>query len=346
MTLDDGLGRGVRVIEFRTGSGFCFDVLVDRCFDIGRCEIGGRPLNWQANPGIVAPWFYENDELGLVPRLGRRDGRDLRPRSHPAGPAKTTPRTTTRPHIFKTVHYGLHGRAGGLPARLVGYGERWEGDECVLWAEGEVLQSAIFGEHLLLRRRIEARRRRVALHDPRRGRERRPQPRLSHMLLYHCNAGFPVVDDGSRLLVPSLQDDDRLRRHARADGQLPDPQRAHQGLQREVLRARARGRGATARCRSPSSTRTRAGRLPGLPNRPAAAPHGLADDGRGHLRHGHGAQHEPRRRPLGCQGARRAACTWSRARARPYDLEIGALDGVAAIDAFERRVLAIDVGRP
>jgi hypothetical protein len=29
--------------------------------------------------------------------------------------------------------------------------------------------------------------------------------RVSHMLLYHCNAGFPVVDEGSELLVPSLK---------------------------------------------------------------------------------------------------------------------------------------------
>ena len=34
MTLDDGIERGVRVLEFRTGSGFSFDVLVDRAFDI------------------------------------------------------------------------------------------------------------------------------------------------------------------------------------------------------------------------------------------------------------------------------------------------------------------------
>lgn len=34
-------------------------------------------------------------------------------------------------HNFTTVKFGLHGRVGGLPARLVGYGERWEGDVCV-----------------------------------------------------------------------------------------------------------------------------------------------------------------------------------------------------------------------
>jgi hypothetical protein len=203
VTLDDGLGRGVRVIEFRTGSGFAFDVVVDRSFDIGRCEMGGRPLNWQANAGIVAPWFYENDELGWFRAWGGgmvvTCGLD-----HTLFGAHDDASDFNQTHIFKTVKYGLHGRIGGLPARLVGYGERWEGDECVLWAEGEVLQSAIFGEHLLLRRRIEARvgGSHFTIHDEV---ENVGHNRTSHMLLYHCNAGFPVVDDGSRLLVPSLK---------------------------------------------------------------------------------------------------------------------------------------------
>jgi len=55
VTLGDDLGRGVRVLEFRTGSGFAFDVLVDRCFDVGRCEFGGVPLSWQSAAGVVAP---------------------------------------------------------------------------------------------------------------------------------------------------------------------------------------------------------------------------------------------------------------------------------------------------
>src|SRR5262249_56448790 len=107
-----------------------------------------------------------------------------------------------QPHIRTTVGYGLHGRVGGLPARLTGYGERWDGDECVLWAEGEVLQSAVFGEQLVLRRRIEARvgESRFALRDQV---ENAGHTRTSHMLLYHCNARFPVVDDSSELLVPS-----------------------------------------------------------------------------------------------------------------------------------------------
>jgi hypothetical protein len=43
VTLGDGLRGGVGVLEFRTGGGFSFDVLVDRSFDVGRCELGGLP---------------------------------------------------------------------------------------------------------------------------------------------------------------------------------------------------------------------------------------------------------------------------------------------------------------
>ena len=57
----------------------------------------------------------------------------------------------------KSVWNGLHGRIANIPARLLGYGEEWRSpDTCTLWAEGEVRQAAVFGEHLRLRRRIEA----------------------------------------------------------------------------------------------------------------------------------------------------------------------------------------------
>ena len=72
----------------------------------------------------------------------------------------------------------------------------------MLYAEGEVLQAAVFGEQLLLRRRIEARvgESRLLIRDEvvNVGHDRTP-----HMLLYHVNAGWPVVDEGSELLVPA-----------------------------------------------------------------------------------------------------------------------------------------------
>lgn len=201
VTLEDGAARGVRVVEFRTGGGLSFDVLVDRAFDIGRCDLDGASLCWQANPGVVGPWYYEPQGWGWFRSWGGgmvvTCGLD-----HTLGPGEDTAVHFNQPHLRMTELYGLHGRIGGLPARLVGYGERWVGDECVLWAEGEVLQSMVYGEHLLLRRRIEARvgETRFRIRDVVENVGHTP---VSHMLLYHCNAGFPVVDDGAELLVPA-----------------------------------------------------------------------------------------------------------------------------------------------
>ncbi len=69
-TLGDGSERGVRVLEFRTGSGFIFEVLVDRAFDIGRCEQSGQALSWQSGTGFAGPWYFEPDELGFLRTWG------------------------------------------------------------------------------------------------------------------------------------------------------------------------------------------------------------------------------------------------------------------------------------
>ena len=202
VTLDDGQGRGVRILEFRTGSGFEFDVLVDRAFDIGRCMDGGRPLNWTSAVGTTGPWYYEPETWGWFRAWGGglvvTCGLD-----HTMGPAEDAIPEFHQPHMFKTQEYGLHGRLGGLPAKLAGYGERWEPDgTCVLWAEGEVRQASVFGENLVIRRRIEARvgESRLTIHDEV---ENLGFELTSHMLLYHCNIGFPVVDEGSELLIPT-----------------------------------------------------------------------------------------------------------------------------------------------
>jgi hypothetical protein len=198
VTLGDAGGRGVRVLEFRTGTGFAFDVLVDRAFDIGRCELRGIPLAWVSAVGVEGPWFYEPEGLGFFRGFGggllTTCGID-----HALFMAEDTAAQYHYPPK-PTETFGLHGRVSNRPARLAGYGETWEGDTCTLWAEGETLQATVFGEQLLVRRRIEARvgESHLHLHDVV---ENVGHDVTPHMLLYHVNAGFPVVDDGSELLV-------------------------------------------------------------------------------------------------------------------------------------------------
>jgi hypothetical protein len=199
-TLGDGAERGVRVLEFRTGTGFCFEVLVDRAFDLGRCEHAGRALAWTSGVGFAGPWYYEPEGLGFFRNWGggllTTCGLD-----HALFMAEDSAAQYHYPPK-QTEEFGLHGRVSNCPARLGGYGERWEGDECVLWAEGEVVQASVFGEQLLLRRRIEARvgESRLSIHDEI---ENVGFDRTPHMLLYHVNVGFPVVDERAELLVPA-----------------------------------------------------------------------------------------------------------------------------------------------
>src|SRR3989442_330671 len=68
--LADGTGRGVRVLEFRTGTGFQFDVVVDRSFDVGRAELAGLPLAWVSAVGVESPWSYEPEGLGWLRGFG------------------------------------------------------------------------------------------------------------------------------------------------------------------------------------------------------------------------------------------------------------------------------------
>jgi hypothetical protein len=200
VTLGDGIERGVRVLEFRTGTGFAFDVLVDRSLDVGRCELGGRSLAWLSPTGVVGPWYAEPLGLGWF-------------RSWGGGMLVTCGLDHTllggvddashfHQLIRPTEEYGLHGRIGFMPARLTGYGERWEGDECVLWAEGTVRQAAVFGEAMELHRRIEASvgESRFTVHDEVVNVGFDP---VTHMYLYHVNVGWPVVDRGSEYLIPA-----------------------------------------------------------------------------------------------------------------------------------------------
>ncbi len=221
VTLGDGAERGVRVLEFRTGSGFAFDVLVDRAFDIGRCESNGRSLSWLSGVGVAGPWYHEPEGLGFFRTWGggllTTAGLD-----HTLFMAEDTAEQYHYPPK-QTETFGLHGRVSNLPARLTGYGERWEGDECVLWAEGEVLQAAVFGEHLLLRRRIEARvgESRLKVHDEV---ENVGYDRTPHMYLYHVNVGFPAVSEDSELLAPAASVESRGDYPVEGYGKLHAPE--------------------------------------------------------------------------------------------------------------------------
>lgn len=198
--LADGAERGVRVLRFRSGGGLVAEVFVDRCMDVGTMELHGVPLGFRSPTGFVHPALVDVEaEAGLGWLRGFTGLLNTCGLDHVMGPEEEA-----APHYryrlrHKVIH-GLHGRAAYLPARLAGYGERWDGDACVLWAEGEIRQATMFGENLLLQRRIEVPvgGTELTIHDTVTNDGMHPTP---HALLYHCNAGWPVVSEHSRLVA-------------------------------------------------------------------------------------------------------------------------------------------------
>lgn len=201
MTLGDGVERGVRMLEFRTGTGLRFTVLIDRAMDIGDCEYSGMAIGWHSPTGFRNPSLHEYEGEGGLGWMRSFSGllvtcgldHTLFTAEEPADHYNYNPR--------RIIKHSIHGRVGTIPARLSGYGERWDGDECWLWCEGVVRQAAVFGEHLELTRRIEAKvgTDEIRISDRVANRGFNPTP---HMYMYHVNVGHPVLAEGSRYAAP------------------------------------------------------------------------------------------------------------------------------------------------
>jgi len=198
---DNGPSRGVRFLEFRCGTGFVFEVSVDRGFDVGRCEYRGASVAWIPPTMLPAPWYFEdqdgfgwlrtalgglNNTCGLT-HIGNPEEASVAHYNFPARPSE---------------RYGVHDRAAMIPAELISFGERWHEGRLVLEAVGRVTQAQAYGENLVLTRtyRAEVGSSFFTMEDLVENQGYLP---TEHMLLYHFNIGFPFVDDGSKFLAPS-----------------------------------------------------------------------------------------------------------------------------------------------
>ena len=183
----DGKARGMRVAEVYTGSGLRFTVLLDRALDIGAAEYGGTPLAW-VHPALGGPELYDAEGAGWVRTWG--------------GGLVTTCGLTHfgQPEQDGPEALGLHGRIAHTRGENIAITQEWQGDDYVLAVSGQARQVVMGGENLLLTRRISTRLGATSLliEDTVRNEGLQPSP---HMILYHCNFGFPVISPDSELLL-------------------------------------------------------------------------------------------------------------------------------------------------
>ncbi len=193
LEVQDGPGRGQRLLVVRNATGIGFEIALDRGFDIASATWRGVNIGWNSANGL--PWppnsvdaeegvgFYRNFDGFLV-----TCGLD-----HIGGAIHDNADRYIHKHR-KEVFHPLHGRISSQRATLAGYGIDWAQTSPVVWAEGVIRQSSVFGENLVLTRRvqIDVFGNTIKVEDVIENRGFRPTP---HAILYHLNFGYPFLDE-------------------------------------------------------------------------------------------------------------------------------------------------------
>jgi len=163
---------GVRAFDVATGSGFAFTAIADRGLDVAAASYEAL-----RSPGDRAMESHHR------PTTNRRATCELTN----FGPSGSD----------QWGSFGLHGRIDATPAEDV---VRWDGDECILEIRGTIRQTRVFGEDLVMQRclRTSVGGSRLKVHDTV---TNEGGKRVLHMILYHCNGGFPLLDESSELHV-------------------------------------------------------------------------------------------------------------------------------------------------
>ena len=186
--LDEGKGRGMRIVDVDNGSGLRFTVYPDRGMDIGEATFMGNSLVWLP-PAPGAPGIYEPEGLNWLRTFG---GGMLTGCGflNVGGPCEAGGEL-----------HGLHGRLSHIPAEELNTRARWEDDGTYsLTVSGSVTHSKVFGENIRLERTIScaAGVNTVVIEDSITNNGFADSP---FMQLYHMNFGWPMVCEKSYLVA-------------------------------------------------------------------------------------------------------------------------------------------------
>jgi hypothetical protein len=182
IVFDDPPRRGARALQVRNATGLGLTLIPERGLDASELLYGGVPLTWYG-PGNAAP------SSNLDPSVDAFD------RTFFGGLVTTCGMDAFGPPGQDGFGaWPQHGHFNHLAARDVRYGTIGERSAATIEIRGTILQFAMFGAALRIERtwKIGMYENTVTLHDRVSNDGGREQP---HMLLYHCNVGWPMLDE-------------------------------------------------------------------------------------------------------------------------------------------------------
>lgn len=186
--IDNGAGRGTRIAWINTGTGLRYKVVLDRAMDIADAFYNQHSLTWLSHLGVSGPQLFSQRGLdwlrtfggGLLVTCGL---------SHMGGPEEDA-----------FGERGLHGLISNIPAELESIIQPDPtAGKMDMSITGRIKETKIFGPSLELKRTISGTigKPAIRIHDEICNRGNTPAP---HMLLYHFNFGWPLIDEGTEII--------------------------------------------------------------------------------------------------------------------------------------------------
>ena len=225
--LDNGPARGTRIAWINTGSGLRFKVVLDRAMDIADAFYNQYSLGWMHGVGVRPPQLNGDKGIDWLTSFG--------------GGMLTTCGLTHvgGPEADEFGERGLHGPISNTPAEIesIVQPDPMTG-KMDMQITGRIPQNRIFGPSLELKRTISCKlgQSSIHIHDEVTNRGNTIAP---HMLLYHCNFGWPLADEGTKILwkgawTPGQPGKAKIFRDGNDFRTCPAPMKAHNGSGEEV----------------------------------------------------------------------------------------------------------------
>ena len=186
MRLVGGKGDGMRILQLKNGMGLMATVAADRCLDLYRLEYKGINLGFFSPSGYVAPAYYDKDEFLRSFTAGFFTTCGLDSAGAPCDD-----------NGYKCV---MHGRIGNTPCENLTYKADYTADRPVIKVSGDMNEGVLFGEKMLLHREMTMDGNKIKVVDTVSNLSGLEQP---SMQLYHINLGYPLLDEGVELMIPT-----------------------------------------------------------------------------------------------------------------------------------------------
>lgn len=190
VTYEDGRASGLRCALLYNGL-LEFPLMLDKCLDPAWLRYKGMNLSFLTKPGLQGRSAYDTAGEEAV-------------RSIMGGAMFTCGLDHVHGHRrIAGTEYPTHGRMRTTPAEKIGMDAYWDGDAYKLRVTGEMRQARIFGENIVLRRTVETEYHsaEIIFRDEIENQGFQEEPLC---FLYHCNAAYPFMVPGCRVILPSI----------------------------------------------------------------------------------------------------------------------------------------------